>query len=485
MAVRVRQDVWRIDEWDPILVWYARAVGEMQKRPIGDPTSWRYQAAIHEYSRQGDPLRQQGDQLPSTADQRRFWSQCQHASWFFLPWHRWYLYYFEQIVAATVEKLGGPKEWALPYWNYSDTSNPDAISLAPEFWATTMPDGKPNPLRVAARARGNNGQPVGDQFDVDLTCLEQPRYQADPTGGSPGFGGPKTGFNHSGGPIGALEGTPHGSMHVAVGGWLGRFNTAGLDPLFWLHHANIDRLWEVWRKRNPQHVDPTDSAWSGMSFDFHDAQGAIVSKKVGDAVDTTVLGYQYAVTSDPLAPPQEEAAGLESVEIRREPSVARQPEMIGASEKPVPLTNTPTETTVPGRAPSGPGLEGLESVGGPDEEPARVYVNIENITGQGQPRRYSVYLNDVFAGILPLFGVEEATRSTDEHPGGGLHYRLDATRAVDELKAQGKWDPTNYNIRFVPDQRGADAGLESVEGLESVDEPEPRFQVGRVSVYVA
>ena len=59
-------------------------------------------------------------------------------------------------------------------------------------------------------------------------------------------------------------------MHVAVGGWMGSFETAGLDPIFWLHHANIDRLWAVWRARDSQHTDPTESAWLKMSFPFHD-----------------------------------------------------------------------------------------------------------------------------------------------------------------------------------------------------------------------
>jgi hypothetical protein len=45
-------------------------------------------------------------------------------------------------------------------------------------------------------------------------------------------------------------------MHVRVGGFMGAFNSAGLDPLFWLHHCNIDRLWEVWRKMSATHKDP-------------------------------------------------------------------------------------------------------------------------------------------------------------------------------------------------------------------------------------
>ena len=71
-------------------------------------------------------------------------------------------------------------------------------------------------------------------------------------------------------------------MHGAVGGWMGRFNTAGLDPLFWLHHCNIDRLWSVWLAMDSNHTNPADTAWSGMSFDYHDGTGAVVLKTIGD-----------------------------------------------------------------------------------------------------------------------------------------------------------------------------------------------------------
>lgn len=43
----------------------------------------------------------------------------------------------------------------------------------------------------------------------------------------------------------------HNNVHLAVGGQMA---TAGspADPLFWLHHANIDRLWARWQERHPQ-----------------------------------------------------------------------------------------------------------------------------------------------------------------------------------------------------------------------------------------
>src|ERR1700687_6298953 len=95
-TVRVRKNVYKLTggDWDPVITWYAKGIAEMQKRPISDPTSWRYQAAIHDYIRAADPNARPGDPLPSTNDQKTFWVQCQHGSWYFLPWHRMYLAYF-------------------------------------------------------------------------------------------------------------------------------------------------------------------------------------------------------------------------------------------------------------------------------------------------------------------------------------------------------------------------------------------------------
>ena len=479
MATRTRKDVWKLAEWDDTLLWYSRAVREMWNRPIANSSSWRYQAAIHEYFRASDPLAQPADQLPSTAERRRFWNQCQHNSWFFLPWHRWYLLYFEAIVAATVVRLGGPAGWSLPYWNYSDTDNPNALRIPPAFRAPTLPDGTPNALRVnIVRARGNTGAPVATAASADLTCLTEPRYEADPLGGSPGFGGPRTAFNHSGGDVGFCEAVPHGSMHGAVGGWMGRFNTAGLDPLFWLHHCNIDRLWEVWVKRDPQHRNPTASSWLGMRFDFRDANGTAVRRAVRDVLDTVALGYEYEVVSDPLQ------GGLESLEAEAGPEEEvpeKEPEMVGATEEPIELRSKPTTTRVEVTEPSGPALESLEA----DEGPSRVYINVENVTGEGDPRAYKVFVNGEYAGLLPMFGVAEATAESDKHPGGGLHFRIDATAAVQRLQAQGKWNPAEMEVTFAPEESPAaeeEGGLESLEAAEP--EPEPKFQVGRVSVYL-
>ena len=478
MAVRTRRDAWKLSNWDPILLWYARAVAEMQTRPITDPTSWRYQAAIHDYvagpSPNGDPHATPGEQLPSTTERARFWRQCQHFSWFFLPWHRMYLFYFERIVANTIVTLGGPTGWALPYWNYSDASHPDARKLPRAFREAALPDGSPNPLRIPQRANGNNGEDVGFPEDVDLSdCMSESRFVGQGLGGGPGFGGAPTGFSHTGAftAMGELERVPHGSMHVQVGGFMGRFHTAGLDPLFWLHHANIDRLWEVWRRRNVAHADPTQAQWlTGVRFDFNDGDGETVTHSSQDVVDTRLppFAYEYEDVSDPFP--------LEAASIAM---VNRTPEMIGATSEPIILAGQRTETELAVTPPTGPG-RGMEAAGD-----GRVYLNLENITGTGDPVSYAVYLNvpegerpedhpELFAGVMPMFGVAEATQADGAHSGSGLHYALEVGAIVRELSSRQAWDPAHVRVAFVP---------RSTNAAESATEHP--IQVGRVSIYIA
>lgn len=485
MATRTRRDVWNLTKADPekTLFWYAKAVEEMRKRAKNDPTSWSYQAAIHDV-----------DGRPPLA-QRDFWAQCQHFSWFFLPWHRWYLYYFEQIVASVIVSLKGPANWSLPYWNYSDSKNKKARCLPPAFTDEQFAGGD-NPLLVEDRDNGNDGQPIGNDAYVDLTCLKESHFVGVSDGGPHGFGGPVTQFNHSDGSVGLLENVPHGSMHVGVGGFMSSFATAALDPIFWLHHANIDRLWQVWRARDPQNHDPVEANWPKMSFKFHDATKAVVTRTVRDVVDTTVLGYQYEDISDPFAgtrrlPLAAERVGLAAVTEKKRPV----PEMIGASSGPVPLTNAPTKAQVavtPARAKRkrGAGAPAFAAEA-EDAAPSRIYLRLENVTGEGKPNVYEVYVNvpdgddprdhkDLFAGLMPMFGVAESSRQTEHHAGDGLHYSLDITDLANRLKERKAWDPAHLEVTFVPPPQRAPK-RQALAASTSTS----RFQVGRVSVYTA
>jgi tyrosinase len=264
---RIRREVRSLGSgWPDTLLWYARAVRTLRTRPMVDRTSWRFLAAMHGWHpvvwRQFGVIAQ-NDQAPSNSVQARFFNQCQHQSWYFLPWHRGYVSAVERILLDAVVQAGGPADWALPYWNYSDSTEPQARRLPSAFSAPTLPDGTANPLRVTRRFGSGTSPITIPAAQVTLEALEHDDF----TGGAgdipPGFGGPATLFHH--GPEsettnGGLESGPHNGVHGAIGGsapgadpnewqnWglMSAPWTAALDPIFWLHHANIDRLWTAW-----------------------------------------------------------------------------------------------------------------------------------------------------------------------------------------------------------------------------------------------
>lgn len=483
---RIRRDVGRLAIWDPALIWYAKAVAQMQTRPLDDPTSWRYLAAIHRYRRDEDVLQTPSDKLPSDSDQRRFWTQCQHNSWFFLPWHRMYLAVFEQIVASTIAELGGPHDWTLPYWNYSDGANANARVLPRAFYSAQLPDGSPNPLLVVDRNSGwNQGVSRADDQDVDVNrCLKAAVFSGSAVSAS--FGGGPTVFNHEGGVAGLVDAVPHGSMHMALGGWMRRFSSAALDPIFWLHHANIDRLWTIWLKRDTQHSNPAERNWlTALRFEFHDGARKVVAFTPSQMVDTMAMPapYKYEDETDPVG-------GIPVVSGRPKPgrrarmTQRRIPEMIAATSKPILLAGDKTSTTLSATAPSGPGRRSLER----GTAGMQIFLNIENITGVSDATSYSVYLDlpadanpaehpELMAGLLPMFGVTEASQLDESHPGSGLSYSMEITEIVRTLEARKAWDPGDIRLTFVPKQRAAEPAPRGGTAL-----PSP-IKVGRVSLY--
>jgi hypothetical protein len=90
-----REHAWRLSAgWNDTFLWYAKAVIELKKRDITDRTSWRYLAAMHQFDRDlwiQIGIIDRNTALPPAADTDIAWNQCQHSSFYFLPWHRAYL----------------------------------------------------------------------------------------------------------------------------------------------------------------------------------------------------------------------------------------------------------------------------------------------------------------------------------------------------------------------------------------------------------
>ncbi len=500
---RVRRDVWGLGAgWNDTLLWYARAVRTLQSRPLTDRTSWWFLAAIHGIH----PLvwREFGvieaeTAFPPLAVQRRLWNQCQHQSWYFLPWHRGYLAAFEEIVRDAVVIAGGPEDWALPYWNYNDSTRPDARTMPDAFDLATLPDGSDNPLRVERRF-GSGTTPI--QLDPSFVSLAALQDEVFPGGESeipPGFGGPETLFHH--GPEsettnGSLESLPHNVIHGAIGGvapggdpnnWrdLGLMSmpiTAALDPIFWLHHANIDRLWNVWlRDTQEQHVNPDQTTWldgpADRQFVMPRSNEGEWTFTARDLLDTTASPLEYSY--DDQAPPVIERRaerrlnrlGARVVAADGAPEsedavvgTGKTPELIGASDGPVRVTGS-TGTEVRLDPSSIRALRGnLESVAGaelgPKAEPARVFLKLEGIRGTSDAAIYHVYIGlpptadpaayrDRLAGTVSLFGVSAASDADGPTAGSGINQVLEITEIVDALHLSGD-ELDRLDVRFIP-----------------------------------
>jgi tyrosinase len=83
----------------------------------------------------------------------------------------------------------------------------------------------------------------------------------------------------------AIEGAVHGGVHNAVGGDMATAASPS-DPLFWLHHANIDRLWSKWQKQHASAHPPN------MSETLRPQP--LFGVKVVTVQSITKLGYRYA-----------------------------------------------------------------------------------------------------------------------------------------------------------------------------------------------
>jgi polyphenol oxidase len=96
--------------------------------------------------------------------------------------------------------------------------------------------------------------------------------EPDSSKGSGGLESIHNGFHQWVGPLAA----PHTDM--------GSFATAARDCAFYCLHANVDRLWQVYRNFRGQRVEFNEPDWLDASFIFYDENERVVRVKVKNVV---------------------------------------------------------------------------------------------------------------------------------------------------------------------------------------------------------
>jgi tyrosinase len=204
------------------------------------PTSWTYWVNVH-------------------------LNNCPHMVPYFLAWHRGYIYYFEQQLRA----VSGDSTLTLPYWDY--------------YTYPTMPSeftdaASNNPLYVTGRVNSN----VYAALTLAPWAKNIVNFQRGTSNSYEAL----------------FESAPHNPVHDIIGGWMSDMQSP-TDPIFYLHHANVDRLWHAWASQ-PQTTlpAPNSSYWSGT---FTYASGLTMARS--KTFMPSLLSYDYSNDKVPTALP--------------------------------------------------------------------------------------------------------------------------------------------------------------------------------------
>ncbi|CAN4128292.1 unnamed protein product [Withania somnifera] len=229
-----------------------------------------------------------------------------HFSWLFFPFHRWYLYFYERILGSLIND----PTFGLPYWNWD---HPKGMRLPPMFdrEGSSLYDEKRNQSHrhgtiidlghfgtevqtTQLQTMTNNLTLMYRQMITNAPCpllFFGARY---PLGTDPSPG------------MGTIENIPHTPVHIWTGDTrqpngedMGNFYSAGLDPVFYCHHANVDRMWSEWKAIGGKRRDLSDKDWLNSEFFFYDENRNPYRVKVRDCLDTKKMGYDYAPMPTP------------------------------------------------------------------------------------------------------------------------------------------------------------------------------------------
>jgi tyrosinase len=430
---------------------YAQAVKLMMALPSTDPRSWTFQWYTHAVPTNTNKTAAMASIFgPNPSPQKSLandmWDTCQGhfnpavQEPYFLPWHRMYVCYFEEIIRALLHD----PTFSLPYWNYSV---PAGYPLPKEFRMQNDPLWGPL-FRPNRRAAVNAGQPIfngmGVAMDINpANILTQANYL--PTG--PAI----PGFNQG------LDQGVHGSVHVFVGNGqgMGQVPWAANDPIFWMHHCNIDRIWVSWNSSG--HVNPTTAAWLNKTFVFAGPDGKGAKAVVKDYTNTKKCDYKYdQLISAPVhiaaaAAPSAAAAPAAATTVATSQGG---PITLGAASVRVNVQAAASPAAAaPGVAPLAARLSALP-------ENRRLYLVISNIKAEAPPETlYRVYLdlpegtppsdpiNSHYVGSFNFFDAIPHGEDHSQHSSKPVSF--DVTNVVANLDAGGLLK-ADHTVTIVP-----------------------------------
>jgi tyrosinase len=262
------------------------------------------------------------------------------------------------------------------------------------------------------------------------------------------------------GMTGRLECVPHDMVHVNVGGWMQNVPSAAGDPIFYMHHCQIDRLYASWEAHpdatynfgNTPSQPDEDTFKNLKTGNFVNEDGVVVKEKLGGAINTSALNYSY----DRLVPA---AAPVVVATAARSAAAAPFVVAAAAAQKFNVQGGGSTVTLAPAApqaAPAAPGaappaaaaataqtlvLKGIKLLRRP-RAPLSVFINLP----KGTPPR----LNDpYYVGTLNFFNFDLATggvmnHDDDDahaaHAAAGAEARFDVSDVLLRQRAKGLWD---------------------------------------------
>jgi hypothetical protein len=368
-----------------------------------------------------------------------------------------YLYYFERILRAA----SGDPNLTLPYWNYESASEqtlPSAYttpanpcsqvtgsSATGYVYQLGNPSANPgcNPLYVPMRIlTAGVALPPGDADDS--AAMADTSFE--PSSGGNFGGGSPPGECHFDSSQGDLENQPHDTIHGDVGGIMEETTQSGNDPVFFLHHAEIDHLWKRWLAQGAGRTDPTtDVTWMNSSFTFYDETGNVVSLSAQDVLNTvTQLDYRY---DDDPPPGGRSKRAIALTAQGAQPSPSAQIESLPLNAPKGIVLNTanakerielPADTSLKiGHALQDQRrillilqIDHVKSSGGVSYQ---IYANLPE--GQA-PARESIY----FVGTLGFFTAWD----------GSVTKSFDLTKTIRALQDKNAWKDNQLTITFVP-----------------------------------